>query len=138
MITMLKIVGIMVDDQEEALRFYTEKLGFVKHMDMPMGPMRWLTIAPAQQQDVEIALLKPDPMMHGEERAKMFAEQVGKSPTWSYSVDDCYKTYEELLAKGVKFQSKPTEQMYGIEAVCEDLYGNTISLVQPAAWTQQQ
>jgi predicted enzyme related to lactoylglutathione lyase len=136
MITMLKIVGIMVRDQDEALRFYTEKLGFVKRTDLSMGSMRWLTISPSPDEMVEIALIIPDPAMHGEERAQVLDAQIGKSPTWSYSVDDCRKTYEELLAKGVKFQSKPEEQPYGIEAVCEDLYGNTISLVQPAAWTQ--
>ena len=136
MITMLKIVGIIVHDQDEALRFYTEKLGFVKRTDLAMGPMRWLTISPSAEEMVEISLIKPDPAMHGPERAQMLAAQIGKSPTWSYSVDDCRKTYEELLAKGVKFQSKPEEQPYGVEAVCEDLYGNAISLVQPASWTQ--
>ena len=136
MITMLKIVGLMVHDQEEALRFYTEKLGFVKRTDLQMGPMRWVTISPSAEEMVEISLIKPDPAMHGAERAQALTEQIGKAPTWSYSVDDARRTYEELLAKGVKFQSKPEEQPYGIEAVCEDLYGNTISLVQPAAWTQ--
>ena len=136
MITMLKIVGILVHDQDEALRFYTEKLGFVKRTGLAMGPMRWLTISPSAEEMVEINLFKPDPAMLGEEKAKELTAQVGKGPGWSYSVDDCRKTYDELLAKGVKFQSKPEEQPYGIEAVCEDLYGNTISLVQPAAWTQ--
>ncbi len=136
MITMLKIVGIIVRDQDEALRFYTEKLGFVKRTDLAMGSMRWLTISPSAEEMVEIALIVPDPAMHGPERAQALTEQIGKSPTWSYSVDDCRKTYEELLARGVTFQSRPEEQPYGIEAVCEDLYGNTISLVQPAVWTQ--
>ncbi len=132
MITKLTIVGIMVHDQEEALRFYTEKLGFEKRADEPFGPgWRWVTVAPKEQKEVEITLLKPDPTMMGEEKARVLAEHIGKAPTWSYSVDDCRKTYEELVAKGVKFSSTPTEQFYGIEAVCEDLYGNSISLVEP-------
>jgi predicted enzyme related to lactoylglutathione lyase len=63
---------------------------------------------------------------------KSLAGQIGKAPTWSYAVDDCRRTYEELVAKGVKFSSPPAEQFYGIEAVCEDLYGNSISLVEPS------
>jgi len=96
----------------------------------------WLTVSPSAEEAVEINLFKPDPAMLGEEKAKELTAQIGKGPGWSYSVDNCRKTYDELLAKGVKFQSKPEEQPYGVEAVCEDLYGNTISLVQPAAWTQ--
>jgi predicted enzyme related to lactoylglutathione lyase len=138
-ITQLRIVGIIVRDQEEALRFYTEKLGFEKRTDQMFGPgMRWLTVAPRDQKEIEITLMLPNPAMHGEEGAKALWEQVGKSPTWSYSADDCRKTYEELVAKGVKFQSPPTEQFYGIEAVCEDLYGNTISIVEPSAEMRAQ
>ena len=72
----------------------------------------------------------PMAAMMGEERAKELMAQIGKAPTWSYTVDNCRKTYEELQAKGVKFQSPPKEEFYGIEAVCEDLYGNTLSLVE--------
>jgi predicted enzyme related to lactoylglutathione lyase len=131
MITKLTIVGIMVRDQEEALRFYTEKLGFEKRTDQMFGPgMRWLTVAPPEQKEVEIVLQLPMAAMQGEERANELMAQVGKAPTWSYMVDDCRKTYEELTATGVKFQSSPKEEFYGIEAVCEDLYGNTISMVE--------
>ena len=70
--------------------------------------------------------------MVGEEKAKALAEQIGMAPPWSYSVDDCRKTYESLLANGVKFTSLPTEHFYGVEAICEDLYGNPISLVEIA------
>ena len=133
MITTLRIVAIVVRDQDEALGFYTEKLGFEKRSDDMFGPgMRWLTIAPKEQKEIEIALLLPHPAMHGEEGAQKLMEQVGKNPTWSYGVDDCRKTYEELLEKGVKFSSPPTEQFYGTEAVFEDLYGNSISMVEPS------
>jgi uncharacterized glyoxalase superfamily protein PhnB len=131
MITKLTIVGIMVRDQEEALRFYTEVLGFEKRTDQEFGPgMRWLTVAPKEQKEVEIVLQLPMAAMMGEERAKELMAQVGKAPTWSFTVDNCRKTHEELKAKGVKFQSPPKEEFYGIEAVCEDLYGITLSLVE--------
>ena len=83
-----------------------------------------------EQKEIEIALLLPHLAMHGEEGAQKLMEQVGKNPTWSYRVDDCRKTYEELLEKGVKFSNPPTEQFYGTEAVFEDLYGNSISIVE--------
>ena len=131
MITTLRIVALVVRDQDEALKFYTEKLGFEKKSDDMFGPgMRWLTIAPKEQKEIEIALLLPHLAMHGEEGAQKLMEQVGKNPTWSYGVDDCLKTYEELLEKGVKFSNPPTEQFYGTEAVFEDLYGNSISMVE--------
>jgi catechol 2,3-dioxygenase-like lactoylglutathione lyase family enzyme len=131
MITRLTIVGIMVRDQDEALRFYTETLGFEKRTDQNFGPgWRWLTVAPKDQKEVEITSMKPDASMFGEERARILTDQIGKAPTWSYSTDDCRKTYEELLAKGVKFSSLPTEEFYGIEAVFEDLYGTPISMVE--------
>src|SRR5437016_1238937 len=123
----------MVRDQDEALDFYVGKLGFVKIMDMPMGEgARWLTIAPPEQQGgVTINLFLPNMVWNGEEAEAMLA-RVGQNPGWVYNTDDCQKTYEELTAKGVTFRSPPTEQMYGVEAVCEDLYGNTISIVQPS------
>ena len=131
MITSLRIVALVVRDQDEALKFYTEKLGFEKKSDDMFGPgMRWLTIAPKEQKEIEIAPLLPHLAMHGEEGAQKLMEQVGKNPTWSYGVDDCLKTYEELLEKGVKFSSPPTVQFYGTEAVFEDLYGNPISMVE--------
>jgi predicted enzyme related to lactoylglutathione lyase len=130
MIKTLNIVGIWVRDQDEALEFYVTKLGFEKRQDMPMGPARWLTVAPPDQRGVEIALQQPVAAWHGAENVAKLRRRVGQSTTWSYGTDDCQKTYEEYRARGVTFTSPPTEQMYGIEAVCQDLYGNSISIVQ--------
>jgi catechol 2,3-dioxygenase-like lactoylglutathione lyase family enzyme len=133
MIKRLSVVTIWVRDQEEALDFYVNKLGFVKRQDIPMGPgARWLTVAPSEQHEVEITLLQPTAAWHGEEHLEEMLGRVGQSPTWSYITDDCQSSYEEYTARGVKFTSPPTAQMYGIEAVCEDLYGNGISILQPA------
>jgi predicted enzyme related to lactoylglutathione lyase len=132
-ITRLSHVTILVHDQDEALRFYTEKLGFEKRSDVAFGPgMRWLTVAPAGQSDLEIVLQKPDPAMHGEESAQQMQEMVGRGTTWVFECDDCRATYATLRERGVEFQSELREEPYGIEAVFVDLYGNSFSLLQPS------
>lgn len=133
MITRLARVTLAVRDQEEALRFYTETLGFEKRADVQFGPgMRWLTIAPPQQQELEIVLQHPNAAMHGEERAAELLAGIGKSPTWVLYSTDCQADYARLLERDVRFVSPPTEQPYGLEAVFLDLYGNSYSLLQPA------
>lgn len=134
MITKLIRVTILVRDQDEALKFYTEKLGLEKKADMTFGPgMRWLTVAPKDQKDLEIVLLKPEPAMNGDEVAKVLASRVGQGTPWVLATDNCQKTYEDLVSRGVKFTTPPKQQMYGVEAVFEDLYGNPFSLLQPSA-----
>jgi predicted enzyme related to lactoylglutathione lyase len=132
MIQKLEVVTIVVRDYDEALAFYTEKLGFTKISDQVFGPgIRWITVAPAGQSSPQITLQKPEAAMHGEAHAKQMLELVGKNPTWSFNTDDCRKTYEELKGRGVHFSQPPTEQMWGVEALFQDLYGNTFSLLEP-------
>ncbi|MCF6092885.1 VOC family protein [Microaerobacter geothermalis] len=132
MIDRLIRVTILVKDQEEALRFYTEKLGFEKRADVTFGPgVRWLTVAPKGQQELEIVLQKPEPSMHGEEGAKKLSERIGQGTTWVLETNDCRKTFETLRSKGVKFLSEPKEQPWGVEALFEDLYGNIFDLLEP-------
>ncbi len=132
MIKRLARVTILVRDQDEALWFYTEALGLEKRTDLALEPgMRWLTVAPKDQNDLEIVLQKPSPEMHGEEGAKKMLEQVGKGTTWVFYTDDCRAEYEVLRSRGVRFTSSPQEQPYGTEAVFVDLYGNSFSLLQP-------
>ncbi len=122
-------VTIRVRDQEEALRFYTEKLGFEQRADLPMGPQRrWVTVAPKGEQAPEL-VLQPADWFEGEER-QQHAALVGKDPTIVFQVDDCRATYETLRARGVEFSMPPTEQGYGIEADGKDLYGNTLVFLQ--------
>ncbi len=133
MITRLARVTIIVRDQEEALRFYTETLGFEKRADATFGPAaRWLTVAPPEQHELEIVLQLPDPAMHGEEQAQEMLASIGKNPTWVLNTTDCQGDYARLVERGVTFTSPPTEQPYGLEAVFSDLYGNSYSLLQPA------
>lgn len=133
MITGLIRVTVLVRDQDEALRFYTETLGLEKRADVSFGPgMRWLTVAPRGQSGLEIVLQKPEPAMHGAENAQQMQEMVGRGTTWVFACDDCRATFAELRGRGVEFASTPREEPYGIEAVFTDLYGNSFSLLQPA------
>jgi len=101
-ITQLAIIPILVADQDEALRFFTEKLELEKRTDVMYGPdMRWLTVAPRGQKKPEIALAKPDPSLpaiqvqNSRERIGRFSQYV----TCVFATDDCLKTYHTLLAR---------------------------------------
>ena len=114
-------ITIAVKDQNEALRWFTEKLGFEKRMDMPGPGLRWLTVAPKKQKEVEFLL------------ASWFPEYVGKNATCVVATDDCRTTYEELKGRGVSFSQEPQDRPYGVEAVFQDLSGNKYALVQHKA-----
>jgi catechol 2,3-dioxygenase-like lactoylglutathione lyase family enzyme len=114
-------VTIAVADQDEALAWYTEKLGFEKKVDVRSPRFRWLTVAPPQQVDVEFLL------------ASWFPDLIGKNATWVLSTRDCQGGYDELKAKGVEFRQKPELRPWGIEAIFTDLYGNKYALVQESA-----
>jgi catechol 2,3-dioxygenase-like lactoylglutathione lyase family enzyme len=118
-------VTIAVRDQDEALTWFTEVLGFEKRVDQRLahrGPgLRWLTVAPPQQAEVEFLL------------ASWFPDLVGKNPTWVLSTRDCQGGYEDLKSKGIEFVQSPTPRPWGIEAVFVDLYGNKYALVQESA-----
>jgi predicted enzyme related to lactoylglutathione lyase len=131
--TPLAIISILVEDQDEALRFYTEKLGLEKRADVTYGPgLRWLTVAPRGQQKPEIALAKPDASLQGLERNQEATEHVDQGVAWIFDTEDCCKMYRTLLERGVKFVRPPTKQLYGMEAVFEDPYGNMFSLLEPS------
>ena len=131
-------VTILVRDYDEALKFYTEVLGFEKRADQKFGPGdRWVTIA-APGQDIQIVLQKPEPSMHGEEGARKMMDRIGQNPTWVLSTEDCRKTYEQYSSRGVKFAEPPKEQPWGTQAVFKDLYGNSYALVQHQAASASQ
>jgi predicted enzyme related to lactoylglutathione lyase len=109
---------IAVKDQNEALQWFTEKLDFEKRVDLSAPGMRWLTVAPRQQKEVEFVL------------ASWFAELVGKNAPCVLETRDCQGTYRTLKDRGVRFSQTPSEKPYGIEAVFEDLYGNIYALVE--------
>ena len=136
MIRKMSHATIFVNNQDEALEFYREKLGFKVHTDAMVGEhFRWLTICTNDQPEFEIILMEPKPgMLMDEETAGTLRAimQKGVLGAGVFNTDDCRGTYEELKAKGVQFLSAPTERPYGIEAVFKDNSGNWFSLTQPS------
>lgn len=131
-LTHLAVVSLLVRDQDEALRFYTEKLGLEKRADVQYGPgLRWLTVAAKGQYKPQIALAKPDVALHGESRTLELMERIGQGASCIFDTEDCHKTYELLRRRGVSFVSMPTKQLYGIEAIFRDPWGNTFVLLEP-------
>jgi catechol 2,3-dioxygenase-like lactoylglutathione lyase family enzyme len=132
MLTKLSHATIYVLNQDSAYDFYVNKLGFKVHTDAPMGPgMRWLTVTPPDQPDLEIILQAiHEGSMFKEEAARQMKELVKKG-TFGFGVfecDDLLATYEELKTKGVVFKKPPTKEFYGYEALFVDDSGNWFSL----------
>lgn len=125
------IISIPVLDQEKALRFYTEKLGFIKKLDTPMeGGNRWLTLVSKDAQDGPELLLEPGPLHF--EPCKVYQDalmEVGM-PWTQFDVDDVQQEYDRLVELGVEFSIKPTEMGTVKFAVLNDTVGNNIQLVE--------
>jgi catechol 2,3-dioxygenase-like lactoylglutathione lyase family enzyme len=124
---------VYVLNQDEALEFYTNKLGFEVRTDARMGDFRWLTVGPKEQPELEIVLMEIRPgMVWDEATANQLKEIVSKGVLGAgvFETGDCRKTYEELKRKGVEFLSEPQERPYGVEAVFKDNSGNWFSLTQ--------
>ncbi len=133
MITNLSHATMYVTNQEEALAFYTEKLGFEVRTDASFEGMRWLTVGPKGQKDLELVLMepKPNPMLNEETAAQLRALiEKGVLGVGVFRTEDCRATYETLKARGVEFASPPQERPYGTEALFKDNSGNWFSLTQ--------
>lgn len=131
----LSHVGLWVHDQEEALAFYTEKLGFELREDVTLPEFpdyRWLTVGPPGQPDVAFILNVPSPPLFDQETADaiLAALAQGRMGGFMLASDDCQASYEELRGRGVEFQQEPTRQPYGIDAAFRGLSGNQIRMVQ--------
>jgi catechol 2,3-dioxygenase-like lactoylglutathione lyase family enzyme len=135
MIKRLSHTTVWVLDQDEALEFYTTRLGFEVRNDVRMDTFRWLTVGVAEQPDLEILLAYPGPPMLDPESAEHIKAMVAKGALGAgvLATDDCQGTYEELSARGVRFLQEPSERMYGIEATFRDNSGNWFSLTQQRA-----
>jgi catechol 2,3-dioxygenase-like lactoylglutathione lyase family enzyme len=123
---------IWVLDQDEALKFYTEKLGFEIHTNASTDEFRWLTVHPPDQPDHELALLEPGPPLMDETAAEQLKALVAKGVLGpgAFETDDCRRTYAELSERGVEFLSEPTERHYGIEATMRDNSGNWFGVTE--------
>ena len=134
MISRLSHTTIWVLDQDEALDFYTRKLGFEVRTDASVDNFRWLTVGPPDQPDHELILLEPGPPMMDEEAAEQLKRLVAKGAVGpgAFETDDCRATYEQLSERGVSFLSEPTKRFYGIEATLRDNSGNWFSMTEPS------
>jgi len=122
------VTSVFVDDQDKALRFYTEKLGFVKKTEIPLGEMKWLTVvAPGDPDGVELAL---EPAAHpavGPFRKALMEDGI---PFTSFAVQDVQEEYKRLQAAGVHFTQPPVNVGVVTTAVLDDTCGNLIQLAQ--------
>ena len=141
---MIKIANaqLWVHDQDEALAFYTEKLGFEVQADVTLPEMdgfRWLTVGPAGQEEVSITLMAiPGQPVMDEETAGQVRDLMAKgfAGTVFLTTEDCQASYEELKARGVEFTEAPEKRPYGIDSGFRDPSGNSFRLTQvqlPAA-----
>jgi predicted enzyme related to lactoylglutathione lyase len=135
---MIKInsAQLWVHDQDEALAFYTQKLGWEIRSDVTLaelGDFRWLTVAPPSQPDIAVVLMAiPGPPVFDAETSAQVAELMGKGAagTVFLTTDDCQAAYEELKGRGVEFVDTPEERPYGIDAGFRDPSGNHFRLTQ--------
>jgi catechol 2,3-dioxygenase-like lactoylglutathione lyase family enzyme len=136
MIKQVSHVNVWVHDQDEALAWYTQKLGFELREDVTLpelGGFRWLTVGPVGQSDFALALMDvPGPPVFAEDTAVKIKELMGRGAAGGlfFATDDCRADYEELKARGVEFTEEPSERPYGIDAGLHDPSGNAIRLVQ--------
>ncbi len=124
----IHLTSVMVDDQEKALRFYTDVLGFVKKSDIPMGEARWLTVVSPEDPGGTELVLEPS----GHPAAKPFKEALVADgiPFTSFAVDDVKAEYERLRALGVHFTQEPVDMGPVTTAVFDDTCGNLIQIAQ--------
>lgn len=135
---MIKIANahLWVHDQDEALAFYTQKLGMEVRADVTlpeMGDFRWLTVGPAAQPDMSIVLMAipGPPVMDGETAEQVRALMAkGFAGTVFLTTEDCQASFEELSARGVEFVEQPEERPYGIDSAFRDPSGNSFRLTQ--------
>jgi len=137
---MIKIANaqLWVHDQDEALAFYTQKVGMEVRADVTlpeMGDFRWLAVGPAGQEDVGIVLMPiPGPPIMDSETAGQVQALMAKgfAGTIFLTTEDCRQTYKDLKARGLEFVEVPQERPYGIDAAFRDPSGNHIRLTQVA------
>ena len=128
----IKLTSVYVDDQEKALRFYTEVLGFVKKADFSQGPFRWLTVASPDEPDgTELQLaLNSNPAAQAYQKALFQQNQ----PAAMFFTDDVQGDYERMRARGAEFTMPPTDVTASTIAMLKDTCGNLIQVTQLKRW----
>src|SRR5262245_47457967 len=125
----LSVFTLFVNDQDQALRFYVDRLGFVLTEDNRMGDMRWLLVSAPGTPDVAINLKLPQTPG---QRA-LVGRQGGGAPVFALATDDCRGDFEVMKARGVTFDSEPVTMPFGTGVLLSDLYGNRIYLNEDPA-----
>ena len=128
----IKVTSIFVDDQDKALRFYTEVLGFAKKNDFSQGPYRWLTVAPSDDPNgVELQLA-----LNNNPAAKTYQEAIFQQsqPAIMFFTDDIKGDYERVKSNGAEFTMPPTDVTGSTIAMLKDTCGNIVQLTQLAKW----
>jgi catechol 2,3-dioxygenase-like lactoylglutathione lyase family enzyme len=128
----VSVAGVYVRDQDEALAFYVEKLGFRVHTDAKNGDYRWLTVQHPDQPSFQLGLFTPQAPLVDAATAQSLREAVAKGamPPLVLSVDDCRGAYEKMRAAGVEFTQAPVERYGAVDAGFRDPSGNGWKLIQ--------
>lgn len=128
----VQVVGVYVRDQDEALEFYVDKVGFRVHTDVRNGDYRWLTVQYPGQSDFQLGLFVPGPPVHDEATAQTLREVVAKGamPALVLVVDDCRAAYDRMVSRGVEFTQEPIERFGSVDASFRDPSGNGWKLVE--------
>jgi predicted enzyme related to lactoylglutathione lyase len=129
----IKVTSIFVDDQEKALRFYTDVLGFAKKTDFSQGQYRWLTVAPAEDPDgTELQLA-----LNNNPAAKTYQQAIFQQnqPAIMFFTDDIKSDYDRIKARGAEFTMPPTDVTGSTIAMLKDTCGNIVQLTQLARWS---
>ncbi|GAA3935852.1 VOC family protein [Actinomadura viridis] len=123
----IHLSSVFVDDQDKALRFYTDVLGFVKKTEVPLGEDRWLTVVSPENPDGTELLLEPA----GHPAVRPFREALAKDgiPATAFAVDDVHAEFDRLRGLGVRFTQEPLEMGPVTTAVLDDTCGNLIQIV---------
>ena len=126
------VVGLYVHDQDEALEFYVEKLGFALHTDARNGDYRWLTVQHPDQPSFQLGLFKPQPPTVDEATAQTLREVVAKGamPPLVFVVEDCFSAYEQMQARGVEFTQEPIKRFGSVDASFRDPSGNGWKMIE--------
>lgn len=130
--TQVQVVGLYVHDQDEALAFYVDKLGFKVHTDVRNGPYRWLTVQHPDQPAFQLGLFVPGPPVHDDATAQTLREMVAKGamPPLVLEVDNCRAAHDRLLGQGVEFTQAPIERFGTVDAGFRDPSGNGWKMIQ--------
>ena len=126
------VAGVYVRDQDEALQFYVEKLGFEVHTDARNGDYRWLTVQHPDQPSFQLGLFKPQAPTVDEATAETLNEVVAKGamPPLVFIVGDCRAAFEQFRARGVEFTQEPVERYGSVDASFRDPSGNGWKMIQ--------